>query len=158
MPVRTAVFADPDRTFGWRLKTLAQNAGIVAEVCTTAEETRRMLVSTSPTLFFSNVRLGGLRGADVMHLAKMANPRMRTVLYGSTQDLLLARQAQAAGAFFEPLIFLPYALKQYFATTLPPKDRRDPARPERRKRFRGGRRATDIEKLHVALHGHPAEN
>jgi DNA-binding NtrC family response regulator len=156
MPVRTALFADPDRTFGWRLKTLAQNSGIVADACSTAEEARRMLVSSSPALFFSNVRLGSVRGAELMFLAKMANPRIRTVLYGSSQDLLLARQAQAAGAFFEPTVYLPYALKQYFATSLPTKDRRDPARPERRKRFRGGRRATDVERLHVLLHGEPA--
>jgi hypothetical protein len=115
-----------------------------------------MLVSSSPVLFFSNVRLGSIRGAELMYLAKMAHPRMRTVLYGSTQDLLLARQAQAAGAFFEPTVYLPYALKQYFAASLPTKDRRDPSRPERRKRFRGGRRATDVERLHLLLHGEPA--
>ncbi len=156
MPVRTALFADSDRTFGWRLKTLAQNAGIVADSCSTAEEARRMLVSSSPTLFFSNVRLGSVRGPELMHLAKMANPRTRAVLYGSTQDLLLARQALALGAFFEPTVYLPYALKQYFASALPTTDRRDPSRPERRKRFRGGRRATDVERLYVALHGEPA--
>ena len=155
MPVRTAVFADPDRTFCWRVKTLAQNAGVIAEVCSTAEEARRMIVTMSPMIFFSNMRLGGLRGPELMHLVKMANPRMRTVLYGSTQDAVLAKQAQAAGAFFEPMAFLPYSLKSYFATTLPQSDRRDPARPERRKRFRGGRRTTDIEKLHVLLHGQP---
>jgi DNA-binding NtrC family response regulator len=156
MSVRTALFADPDRTFGWRLKTLAQNAGIVADACSTSEEARRMLVSSSPMLFFSNVRLGSVRGAELMYLAKMANSRTRLVIYGSSQDLLLARQAQAAGAFFEPTAFLPYALKQYFVSALPTTDRRDPARPERRKRFRGGRRATDVERLHVMLHGEPA--
>jgi DNA-binding NtrC family response regulator len=156
MPVRTALFADPDRTFGWRLKTLAQNAGIVADVCSTSEEARRMLVSSSPTLFFSNVRLGSVRGPELMYLAKMANPRTRLVLYGSSQDLLIVRQAQAAGAFFEPTAYLPYALKQYFAPSLPAKDRRDPARPERRKRFRGGRRSTDVERLHLMVHGEPA--
>ncbi len=150
MPVRSALFADPDRTFGWRLKTLAQNSGIVADVCTTSEEARRALVSSSPMLFFSNMRLGGVRGPDLVYLAKMANPRTRAVLYGTTADVLLARMAQEAGAFFEPAAFLPYALKQYFSATLPPKDRRDAARPERRQRFRGGRRSTDLERLHVS--------
>ena len=149
MPVRSALFADPDRTFCWRLKTLAQNSGIIAEVCTSAEEARRALVSSAPMLFFANMRLGGLRGADIVHLAQMSNPRTRTVLYGTTVDVLLAKQAQAAGAFFEPAAFVPYALKQYFSPTLPPMDRRDPARVDRRQRFRGGRRATDVERLHV---------
>ena len=37
-----------------------------------------------------------------------------------------------------------------YVATLPPKDRRDAARPERRQRFRGGRRSTDLERLHVS--------
>jgi DNA-binding NtrC family response regulator len=153
MPVRTALFADPDRTFCWRLKTLAQNSGIMAEVATTAEEARRGLITSSPMLFFSSMRLGGVRGPDLVHLARMANPRTRAVLYGTSADVLMAKQAQQAGAFFEPAAFLPYALKQYFSPTLPPTDRRDPARLDRRQRFRGGRRATDVERLHVLSHG-----
>jgi DNA-binding NtrC family response regulator len=135
------------------LKTLAQNSGIVAEVCTTSEEARRALISSSPMLFFSNMRLGGVRGPELVYLAKMANPRTRAVLYGTTADVLLARQAQEVGAFFEPTTFLPYALKQYFSPTLPAMDRRDAARPERRQRFRGGRRSTDVERLHVLARG-----
>ena len=94
MPVRSALFADSDRTFCWRLKTLAQNSGIVADVCTSAEEARRALVASSPMLFFSNMRLGGVRGPELVYLATMANPRTRAVLYGTTADVLLARQAQ----------------------------------------------------------------
>jgi DNA-binding NtrC family response regulator len=151
--LRTALFADPDRTFCWRLKTLAQNSGIMAEVATTAEEARRGIITSSPMLFFSSMRLGGIRGPDLVHLAKIANPKTRAVLYGTTVDLVLVRRAQDAGAFFEPTSFLPYALKQYFSPTLPQKDRRDPEHLDRRKRFRGGRRATDVERLHVVPHG-----
>jgi hypothetical protein len=100
-------------------------------------------------LFFSSMRLGGVRGPDLVHLARMANPRTRAILYGTTADVILAKQAQEAGAFFEPAAFLPYALKQYFSPNLPPMDRRDPARVNRRQRFRGGRRSTDLERLHV---------
>jgi DNA-binding NtrC family response regulator len=149
MPVRTALFADPDRTFCWRLKTLAQNSGIVAEVCSTSEEARKALVTSSPMLFFSNMRLGAVRGAELVHLARLANPKTRAILYGTVSDLLLARQAQQAGAFYEPAAFVPYSLKQYFAPTLPARDRRDASRVDRRHRFRGGRRVTDVERLHV---------
>jgi DNA-binding NtrC family response regulator len=149
MPVRTALFADPDRTFCWRLKILAQSSGIIAEVCSTSEEARRALVTSSPMVFFSNMRLGGMKGADLVHLARMANPRVRSVLYGASADLLMVKQAQEAGAFFEPAAFLPYSLKQYFSPSLPPKDRRDAGHRDRRQRFRGGRRATDVERLHV---------
>jgi DNA-binding NtrC family response regulator len=152
MPVRTALFADPDRTFCWRLKTLAQNSGIVAEVCTTSEEARKALVTSSPMLFFSNMRLGSVRGADLVHLARMANPKTRAILYGTSSDLLLAKQAQEAGAFFEPAAFVPYSLKQYFSPNLPLRDRRDASRIDRRSRFRGGRRVTDVERLHVLTH------
>src|SRR5262245_33865540 len=152
MAVRTALFADPDRTFCWRLKTLAQNSGIVAEVCTSSEEARRALVHSAPMLFFSNMNLGGVRGPELVHLARLANPRTRAVLYGTTADLLLARQAQQVGAFFEPTTFVPYALKQYFSPNLPTQDRRDAARIDRRQRFRGGRRVTDVERLHALTH------
>lgn len=153
MPVRTALFADPDRTFCWRLKALAQNAGIVAEVVSTVEDARRALVTSPPMLFFSNIRLGGLRGADLVYLARMANPRTRAVLYGTTSDLVLVKQAQQAGAFFEPVAFLAHALKQYFSPNVPTTDRRDIARLDRRQRFRGGRRSTDLERLHVVAKG-----
>jgi DNA-binding NtrC family response regulator len=156
MPVRTALFADPDRTYCWRLKTLAQNSGIVAEVCMSAEEARRALVTSSPMLFFSNLRLGSVKGPDLVHLARMANPRTRAVLYGTNSDLVLVKMAQEAGAFFEPAAFLPYSLKQYFAPTLPPRDRRDASRTDRRQRFRGGRRATDVERLHVLTYAERA--
>jgi hypothetical protein len=148
MSPQTALFADPDRTFGWKLRVLAQKFGIVAEVCATAEEAKRMLVASSPQLFFTNVRLGQVRGGDLVHLAKMANPRTRAILYGAPTDLQLARQGQKVGAFFEPVAFLRYSLPHYFSPTLPPRDRRDPARLNRRKRFRGGRRASDLEILH----------
>lgn len=155
MTVRTALFADSDRVFGWRLKMLAQQAGIIAEFSATPDEAKRMLVSSQPLLFFSNVRLGSARGAELVHLARMANSRTRAILYGGPRDLLLARQAQAAGAFFEPLPFLPHAMAHYFTATLPEKDRRDATRPDRRKTFRGGRRATDIESLHQSPAAQP---
>ena len=153
MPVRTALIADPDRTIVWRLKTVAQNSGIVAEVSSTSEEARRTLVASAPLMFFSNMRLGGVCGRDLVCLAKMANPRTRAVLYGTTADVLLARQAQEIGAFFEPAMFLPSALKQYFSPTLPPRDRRDAAHIKRRQQFRGGRRSTDTERLDVLARG-----
>jgi DNA-binding NtrC family response regulator len=147
MTARKVLFADSDRAFGRKLVFLAQNAGALAEAVSTGEEARRALVATSPSLFFAAVRLGGLRGVDLVHLARMANAKMHAILYGGGGDLLLAKEAQRAGALFEPVNFLPHSLARYLTSELPPRDRRDVARIDRRHTFRGGRRATDLEAL-----------
>jgi DNA-binding NtrC family response regulator len=142
--VRQILFADADRNFARRLVLVARRAGVMAQSATTAEEARRALVATSPTMFIANVRLGSLKGVELVHLARLANPSIRVVLYGSGVDRLLAREAQRAGAFFEPIILLPDALPRYIAAALPRSDRRDAARLDRRNPVRSGRRATDV--------------
>jgi len=155
MSARLVLFADPDRSFGRKLVFLAQKAGILAESCTTAEEARRALVASSPAIFFTTVSLGGVRGVALVHLAKLANSATRAVMYGGAADLLLAREAQRAGALFEPRAYLPYSLPRYMTAVLPAMDRRDAARIERRTSFRGGRRVTDVESLYTAPGARP---
>jgi hypothetical protein len=148
MPARHYVlFAEREQRVSRRLVFLAQGVGAIGVCCATAKEAQRALVATSPSLLFANVRFGAMKGVDLVHLAKMANRRVRAVLYGGPHDLLLAREAQRAGGFFEPAGFLPYALTQYLTATLPASDRRNALRVDRRHTFRGGRRATDIEAL-----------
>jgi DNA-binding NtrC family response regulator len=146
--VRLVLIADPDRVVGRKLMLVAQTAGAVAEVSTTAEDARRALQKSQPALFFSNLRLGAMRGVGLVQMARMAHRSVRAILYGRGEEASLVREALNAGALFEPYAFLPQALRQYVKCTLPASDRRDPARFDRRRIFRGGRRATDIEALH----------
>jgi DNA-binding NarL/FixJ family response regulator len=49
----------------------------------------------------TNVRLAGYNGLHLMHLAAAARLPARFVVYADQQDVLLAREAQRAGAFYE---------------------------------------------------------
>ena len=85
-----------------------------------------------------------LDDATVNNLAATTELSTRCVVYADAQDLLLAREAQAAGAFFELKPRLLAALPGYVRGRLPPHNRRDPAVFDRRRVFRGGRRCVDM--------------
>jgi hypothetical protein len=69
----------------------------------------------------------------------------RFVVYADQQDVLLAREAQRAGAFYEAARDQVHrALAAYLRATLPPHDRRNAhVRDRRGFMFRGGCRCTD---------------
>jgi len=73
----------------------------------------------------------------------MATPQTRCVVYSTYDDLVLAREVQAAGAFYERSNRMSRALAAYVHATLPPHDRRNVTALERRQIPRGGRRSTD---------------
>jgi len=69
------------------------------------------------------------------------------VLYSESLDVSLAHEARRAGAFWEFQRHLPYALPAYLDADLPPLDRRNPLKADRRAIYRGGRHASDIPRL-----------
>ena len=80
--------------------------------------------STShPTCSITNLRLEAYNGLHLVHLA--AATRTRCIVFSTHDDLGLARDAQAAGAFFELPARLPQVLESYVNATLPHHDRRD---------------------------------
>jgi hypothetical protein len=82
----------------------------------------------------------------LVYLAVSARLQTRSLVYGEEPDLPLAREAQGLGAFYEPRYRIPYAVRSYIGeSALPTRDRRDPARLDRRRVFRGGRRSTDLK-------------
>jgi hypothetical protein len=91
----------------------------------------------------TNLRLNDYNGLHLILLAHEENRSARCVVHTDRPDPYLIREAQAIGAFFEPTDRLLYALMGYLNAVLPEKDRRDPARLDRRAVFRGGRRAAD---------------
>jgi hypothetical protein len=79
-----------------------------------------------------------------MHLAAAARLPARFVVYADRQDLLLAREAHRAGAFYEARHQVHRAFAAYLRATLPPRDRRSAQMRDRRRfMFRGGCRCTD---------------
>jgi hypothetical protein len=138
------------------LDALRERWSHVAEVdvCTEFSAARtRLFEQPPPELLVTNLRLGPFNGLHLVFLAQSANLPTTCLTYGAptnATDLALAREAQLAGAFYESSHRLPYALPAYLQSELPERDRRDPAREDRRSTFRGGRRATDISEVHLS--------
>ena len=138
--VKEILLVDPDTD----CLRVAQNAlRFVAhvEVSSKFAAARARLLSNPPDLLVTNLRLQAYNG---LHLVHMASGRTRCIVYSTYDDLVLAREVQAAGAFYERSNRLPRALAAYVHATLPPHDRRDFTAVDRRQILRGGRRCTDL--------------
>ncbi len=151
---RLLLIVDIYPTFGFRLETIARLAGWDVIVRQSFAEARQDIAAFAPAMLLTALRLGDFNGIHLVHLSKLANPRAPCVVYGEADaDVELGREAQRAGAFYEPRSRVPFALRRYLTSDLPPKDRRDIGRPDRREQFRGGRRATDLSVLHGGRNG-----
>jgi DNA-binding NtrC family response regulator len=106
---------------------------------------RAQLIARPPNLLVTHSRLGEYNGLHLAYLVVALAMPTRVVVYGQADDLALAREAQIVGAFYVPRQQIVAALPAYLDAELPPQDRRDVARPDRRQQFRGGRRATDSD-------------
>jgi hypothetical protein len=111
------------------------------EVSSTFAAARVRVLSNPPDLLVTNLRLRAYNG---LHLVHMAAARTRCIVYSDHDDLMLAREVQAAGAFYERSRRLSRALAAYVHATLPPLDRRNLTVLDRRQMFRGGRRSADL--------------
>ena len=111
------------------------------EACSDFQTARLRLLVHPPDLLVTNLRLQAYNGLHLVHLA--AGMPTRCIAFGDEDDLVLAREVQAAGAFYERSKRLLHALTSYVRATLPPQDRRRPTVLDRRQILRGGRRSTD---------------
>jgi DNA-binding NtrC family response regulator len=125
------------------LEILALRAQV--EACPDFANARARLLARPPDLLVTNSRLGAYNGLHLAYLAAAAPLPTRVVIYGDADSVALAREAQSAGAFYVPGRLIVAALPAYLDAELPPHDRRDVARADRRQQFRGGRRATDVD-------------
>ena len=113
-------------------------------VCKDFRTARTRLLNDPPGLLVTNLRLHDYNG---LHLVMLAPAVTRCVVYAASDDRVLAREAQAAGAFYERQARLPFAIQGYLSADMPRRDRRDVAVLDRRRAFRGGRRRTDMASL-----------
>jgi hypothetical protein len=106
---------------------------------------RRQLFQHPPDLLVTNLFLDEFNGLHLVHLAATAALKTRSIVYARELDLTLAREVQAAGAFYERADRLSSVLPSYGRSILPPHDRRDPALMDRRlSSYRGGRRGPEV--------------
>ena len=136
------LLVEPDGAVRERLRSVAGRFGHVdgdAEFPVAREH----LLSNPYDWVMTNIRLAAYNGLHLMHLAAARLPA-RFVVYADQQDVLLAREAQRAGAFYEARDQVRRTLAAYLRGTLPPHDRRNAqVRDRRRFMFRGGCRCTD---------------
>jgi hypothetical protein len=102
-----------------------------------------VLLANPPDRLFTNLRLNAFNGLHLVYLALATKLPTRSIVYVSVDDLVLAKEIQAVGAFYERRARLTDAVVSLAMNVLPPRDRRDPATADRRQNFRGGRRAID---------------
>jgi hypothetical protein len=96
-------------------------------------------------LLVTNLRLRvNVEGLQLAYVAATSGFRTRVVVYGRRFDDWIIRELQRAGAFYETQTRLQFALPSYVHAELPELDRRNPAMPDRRGSYRGGRRASDV--------------
>jgi DNA-binding NtrC family response regulator len=138
--VKDILIVDPDVDYLRATQNVLRFMAAVEVSSTFAAARARLLSSKPPDLLVTNLRLQAYNG---LHLVHMSDSRTRCVVYSNYDDLLLAREVQAAGAFYERSRQLSRALAAYVRASLPPRDRRNLAALDRRESPRGGRRCTD---------------
>jgi ActR/RegA family two-component response regulator len=109
------------------------------EVCRDFVDARARLLQEPPDLLITSLRLEAYNGVHLVMLA--ATTQARCIVFSTQDDIGLARDVQAAGAFFELHARLPQVLESYVNAALPQRDRRDVTKLG--EPFRGGRRCTD---------------
>lgn len=136
--VKEILVVDPEVGGVGAVGAALQLAGDV-EICTNFRSARARLLQRPPDLLITNLRLEAYNGLHLVLLA--AGTRTRCIVFSTHEDIGVARQVQAAGAFFELSDRLPQVLESYVNATLPQHDRRDIAMLGHP--VRGGRRCTD---------------
>jgi DNA-binding NtrC family response regulator len=124
---------------------LALRAGV--EIHSGFAGARQRLLASPPHILVTSSRLGAYNGLHLAHLAASVSTGTRVIVYGDDDTATVAREVKFAGAFFVLGHQIAAALTAYLDAELPPRDRRDAARVDRRQQFRGGRRITDINRM-----------
>lgn len=139
--VREILVVDPEAD---RLRAAQEALRPIADVvaCSDFRAARAQLLARPPDLLVTNLRLQAYNGLHLVHLT--GGTRTRSIVYGTYDDRILAKEVQAAGAFYEHSQRLPRALASYVYAVLPTLDRRDPGVIDRRRTLRGGRRCTEL--------------
>lgn len=112
------------------------------------ESARRQLGTLRFDFVVSNLRLGAFNGLHLTYAVNAVSPT-RCIVYTEMREPALAQDVRRAGAFYEVADRLRVTLPAYLTGSLPPSDRRDPAVPDRRAPFRGGRRIWDRQLVAV---------
>ena len=141
---------EPETVLRLQMRNTADRLAAV-DVETGVPTARQRLRATPYDWLVTNIRLQAYNGLHLAYLARMSHRPIRILVYGEGDDLLLAREAQQLGAFYESRKSVVSSLAGYLTGPLPPTDRRDAAVPDRRSMYRGGRRSADVAMFSDAM-------
>ena len=142
LPHRVLI-VEPETILRLQLRNVAADiAAIDAEAGMPAARLR--VIAMSYDWLITNIRLQAYNGLHLAYLARTSHRPINILVYGHDSDLLLAREAQGLGAFYESRTSILNSLAGYLASPLPPTDRRNAGVHDRRTMFRGGRRRADV--------------
>jgi len=139
----------PDPDVRRMLAVRLARAATVVDAVSGFDEARGPLLATPYHLLLTDLRLGEYNGLHLVHLAAVMDLPTRAVVFAAGFDPYLASEVRAAGAFYEHAHRIVAAAPGYLHAMLPTRDRRDPARVDRRTSPRGGRRSADFAMLSV---------
>jgi DNA-binding NtrC family response regulator len=140
---------EPDTKIAARLRQPIHKLTTV-EMLRRFDAAKKRLAEAPLDFLVTNLRLADFNGLHLVYLAATAAYPPRAIVYTEGRDPWLARDVQRAGAFYETLECLPVTLAAYLTRALPPLDRRDASRLDRRSPLRGGRRCWDKYALKTA--------
>ena len=145
--MKHVLIVDPDAAYRDLVQRLAGKS-VEIEAAGDFQTAYDRLVADPPGLLVANLRLRAtVEGLQLAYVVASAGCPTRAVVYSNRVESWVTRELRRVGGFYEFQWRLPYALPAYAQATLPVLDRRDPATPDRRAAYRGGRRASDVPLL-----------
>jgi DNA-binding NtrC family response regulator len=110
--VKQVLFVDPDPVVGWRVCEMLEPFAVV-EACSAFDEARKRLLANPPDVLVTNLRLETHNGLHLVHLLRSVGAHTRCVVFGTDDDLPLAREVQAMDALFVQAFRLPAMLPAF---------------------------------------------
>lgn len=103
---RRVVLVDDDEALLRVLSTGLKHAGGQVTAFNRFDDAKRHLANASPDILITDVRLGGSNGLHLVVMSKLRHPDMTAVVMTGYDDIVLKKDAEAAGAHYvvKPLL------------------------------------------------------
>ena len=146
MTKRSVLIVEPDAVLSRSLGLVCEELARVTR-CADFQGARARLLEDRPDFLVTNLRLAEYNGLHLVLLSQLEQTKARCIVYTDRPDFALIAEAQRDRAVFEWTARLPFALPGYMLGPWPGVDRRSANRIDRRRAFRGGRRAPDTAQV-----------
>ena len=122
---RHVVIVDDDESLLKVLATGLEHAGCNVTAFGRFDEAKRYLAATTPDILLTDVRLGGSNGLHLVVMSKLRHPEMTAVVMTGFDDIVLKKDAEAAGALYVVKPILVSELIELMAPQAPAVERHD---------------------------------